>query len=96
MALATLFITVRLETVSEIKSTELGYPVSFLQQDFSAKYGNNYFFPTWEEFSFSKKYSVVGFSAPGLAVDFIVALIVCEILFYLLEAVDFALRKERG
>ena len=96
LVLATVFIPVRLEKISEVKAAKLGYPIHFLVQDFSSKYGNHYFFPTWEEFSFERKLPLVGFSMPGLAADFIVSVIGCEIFFYILETIDFALRKNRN
>jgi len=92
---ATLFIPTRLENKAEIQRVKLGYPAYFMEQNFYNKYGGQYFFPTWEKVDWSGKYPVVSFSPAGLVIDFGLIFLACECLVYILETVDFAIRKEK-
>ncbi|MFA7319761.1 MAG: hypothetical protein WC022_04170 [Parcubacteria group bacterium] len=91
---ATLFIPTRLENREEIQRTKLGYPAYFMEQNFFDKYGGQYFFPTWEKIDWSGKYPIVSFSPGRLAVDFVLIFLICEGFIYLLETIDFAIRKK--
>lgn len=94
LVFATLFIPVKLETVPEIRRAQLGYPAYFVEQNFYDKYGGQYFFPTWEKIDRSGKYPVISFSPGRLLVDLILIFMVCEGLIYVLETIDFAIRRK--
>lgn len=95
LTLATLFIQTKLENKEEIQKTKLGYPAYFLEQNFSGKYEGYYFFPTWEKVDLSGNNPVVGFRPTGLVVDWVIIFLALEIFIYILEIIDFAIRKKR-
>lgn len=92
-ALVTLFIPTKLENKEEIRKAKLGYPAYFLEQDFFGKYESYYFFPTWEKVDLSRKNPIIGFRLTGLVVDWAIIFLALEIVIYILETIDFAVRK---
>jgi len=91
----TLFIYTKIDNQNELKKTRLGYPAYFLEQNSSSLYGKQPFFPTWDKLDLSGKAPVVSFNSLGFLVDFILIFSGFELLIYVLEALDFAIRKKR-
>ena len=91
--LTTLFIPVKLENTNQMENVKLGYPWSFVSQDFS-KYNNGFeSFPFYQRFEIKRIDEIKNFSIVNFFLSFFIVFLALELLIYVLEIADFRIRK---
>ena len=94
LLLATLFVPREAGNREELKKIGLGYPVFFVEQDFTKNYESFFFFPTWERFSFDfQKSPVKNFRVVSFLISFLFIFSALEIMIRLLEYLNFRVRR---
>ena len=94
LLIATLFVPREADNLAQMKPVKLGYPVTFINQDFSFDDASFSYFPNWHRFKpFMKEYpyKIVW---PRFVVSLLITFLLVEGLIYILETADFKIRQK--
>lgn len=93
LLLATLFVPQKSDNIEQLKNVGLGYPIAFIYQDFSYADKSFSFFPCWHRLEFNNKDYPIKFKPTLFLLSLFILFIVVEFIVYLLEILDFKIRK---
>jgi hypothetical protein len=92
--ISSLYLPYPAENANELKDVKMGYPLSFVSQNFTEKYQKQIsFFPRWQKFDLDTQKVPFEFYFGKFAVSLSIVFLAVEFLIYVLEIIDFKIRK---
>lgn len=94
LLLATPFILRRADNKEQLKNLPLGYPLAFVVQDSSYNIKTFAYFPNWDKLRpFDKNYHINRILWSRMLFSFLLIFFVLEATIFILEIIDFKIRK---